>query len=155
VKCRKHHDETCESINMRCYGCREMGHKISTCPKVAWNQNKPTPVNQLRPPAYAPRGRPPAPRAGQRTRNDKKQQAGGRVYCLEAEEEEEEEGRDPHIVVSSTFSVNTLPTTVLFDAGATHSFISLAITKQLACAFEELDVQLCVSTPIGSLYQPQ
>ena len=69
------------------------------------------------------------------------------------EAEEEEEGRDPHIVVLGTFIVNSLPTTVLFDAGATHSFISLAITKQLACAFEELDVQLCVSTPIGSLYQ--
>ena len=70
---------------------------------------------------------------------------------LEAvEEEEEEEGRDPHTVVSGKFIVNTLPTTVLFDAGATHSFVNLAIAKQLACAFEELDVQLCVSTLIGS-----
>ena len=48
--------------------------------------------------------------------------------------------------------MNTLPTTMLFDAGATHSFINPTITKQLACAFEELDVQLCVSTLIGSLY---
>jgi len=47
---------------------------------------------------------------------------------LEAEEEEEE-GRDPHIVVSGTFIVNSLPTTVLFDAGATHSFINPTIAK--------------------------
>jgi len=70
-----------------------------------------------------------------------------------AEEEEEEGGSDPHTVVSATFTVNTLPTIVLFDAGATHSFINPAIAKQLACAFEELAVQLCVSTPIRSLYQ--
>ena len=69
------------------------------------------------------------------------------------EAEEEEEGRDPHTVVSGTFIVNTLPTTVLFDGGATHSFINPTIAKQLASAFEELDVHLCVSTPIGSLYQ--
>jgi len=67
-------------------------------------------------------------------------------------EAEEEEGRDPHTAVSGTFIVNTLPTTVLFDAGAMHSFINPVIAKQLACAFEELDVQLCVSAPIGSLY---
>jgi len=109
-----------------------------------------TPYNQTRPPAFAPRGRPPAPRVGQRTRNDKKLQAGGRVYCLEAEEEE---SRDPHTVVSGTFTVNTLPTKVLFDASATHSSINPTIAKRLACAFEEMDVQLCVSTPIGSLHQ--
>ena len=72
---------------------------------------------------------------------------------MKCKEAEEEEGRDPHTAVSGTFIVNTLPTTMLFDAGATHSFINPAIAKQLVCAFEELDVQLCVSTPIGCLYQ--
>jgi len=56
-------------------------------------------------------------------------------------------------VVLGTFTVNTLPTKVLFDASPTHSFINPAIAKRLACAFEEMDVQLCVSTLIGSLYQ--
>jgi len=59
-------------------------------------------------------------------RNFKKPQAAGRVYCIEAGEEE---GEDPHAAVSGMFVVNTLPTTVLFDAGATHSFINPATAK--------------------------
>jgi len=49
------------------------------------------------------------------------------VYYIEAREEETE---DPHTVVSGTFLVNTLPTRVLFDAGASHSLINLAIIEK-------------------------
>jgi len=66
--------------------------------------------------------------------------------------EAEEENEDPHAVVSSMFPVNTLPTKVLFDAGATHSFINPTTAKLLACAIEDMNVHLYVSTPIGSVY---
>jgi len=90
--------------------------------------------------------------ASQRARNNRKPQMGGRVYCLEAEEEGDE---DPHAVVSGTFVVTTIPVKVLFDAGATHSFISPTIAAQMTCVLEELDVCLCVTTPIGSTYQSE
>jgi len=61
-----------------------------------------------------PRGR---PQAG----NTRKPQAGGRVYFLEVEGGGD---GDPHTVVTGTFIVNTLPTTALFNAGATHSLIN-------------------------------
>ena len=70
------------------------------------------------------------------------------MFFLEAEEG----GEDPHAVVLGMFPVNTLSTKVLFDAGATHSFINLATAKRIACVLEEMDVQLCVSTLVGSLY---
>jgi len=47
------------------------------------------------------------------------------VFCLEAEEGNE----DPHVVVPCMFPVNTSPTRVLFDAGATHSFINPTTVK--------------------------
>jgi len=50
------------------------------------------------------------------------------------------------------FPVNTLPTKVLFDAGATHSFSNPATAKRIVCAVEDMNVHLCVSTPIGSAY---
>ena len=69
---------------------------------------------------------------------------------MEAEEERDE---DPHAVVSGTFVVNTLPTKVLFDTGGMHSFVNPTTIARMACVLEELDVQLCVTTPTGSMYQ--
>jgi len=70
------------------------------------------------------------------------------VYCLKAEEGGND---DPHTVVSGTFLVNAVSLTVLFDAGATDSFVSPVAAARMTCDFEELDVHLCVTTPIGSM----
>ena len=66
--------------------------------------------------------------------------------------EVEEESEDPHAVVSGMFPVNTLPTKVLFDAGATRSFINPVTAKRIACVVEDINVHFCVSTPIRSVY---
>jgi len=71
------------------------------------------------------------------------------VFFIEAEEGSE----DPHAMVSGMFPVNTLPTRVSFNAGAMHSFINPATTKQIACIVENINVHLCVSTPIGFVYR--
>jgi len=63
--------------------------------------------------------------------------------------------KTPHVVVSATFVVNTLPSKVFFYAGATHSFINPATAKQITYSLEEMDVQLCVTTPKGSMYQSE
>jgi len=83
------------------------------------------------------------------TRANKKPQAGGRIYYLEAEEGGDE---DPHAVVPGTFLVNTIPVIISFDAGATHSFMSPAIAARITSDIEELDVCLCVTSLIGSTY---
>ena len=65
---------------------------------------------------------------------------------------DEEETEDPHTVVSGTLIVNHLFTQVLFDSGATHSFINLATAKRLAYELDEMDVELCV---VGLIYQTE
>ena len=55
-------------------------------------------------------------------------------------------------MVPGTFIVNSLPAKVLFGAGATHFLINPEIAKQYACYLDETDTQLCVTTPVGSLY---
>ena len=55
-------------------------------------------------------------------------------------------------MVLGKFVVNTVPVKVLFDAGATHSFINPNTAAQMTCVPEERDVCLCLSTPIGSTY---
>jgi len=49
--------------------------------------------------------------------------------------------------------VNTVPVTVLFDAGATHSFVNPIVATWMGCKFEDLEVRLGVTTPIGLVYQ--
>jgi len=66
--------------------------------------------------------------------------------------EAEEGSENPHSMVLGMFPVNTLPTKVLFDASASRSFINPAIVKRIACAVEDMNVHLCVSTPIGFVY---
>ena len=48
--------------------------------------------------------------------------------------------------------VNTVPVTVLFDTGATHSFVNPIAAARMDCKFENLEVPLGVTTPIGSVY---
>ena len=137
---------------MQCFGSGEAGHKLSYCPKVEWNKGKSVQGARPRNPQPATsQGRPPAAAPGHRNTNFKKPQDGGRVYYLKARQEEETQ--DPHAVVSGTLLVNHLFTRVLFDTGTTHSFINPETAKRLACELEEMDVQLCVAIPVGSIYQ--
>jgi len=80
------------------------------------------------------------------------------MFCLEVEEEEKEpneEGKlpkDPYGVVTGTLLVYPLFTKILFDSSATHSFIKLITAKRFVCKPDDRDVQLCVTTHLGSLY---
>jgi len=51
--------------------------------------------------------------------------------------------------------VNTIPIIVLFDAGATHSFINPDTASRMNYECPELDVQLHITTPVGSVYQTE
>jgi len=127
--CGKSHPGRCFYENLHCYECGQRGHKRSECLKLIGSQNRVIPSTKLprpplaplRPSFAAPRGRPPVSDTQQQAMNSRKLQTGGRIYCLEAEEGGDE---DPHAVVSGTFIVNVIPTKVLFDIGATHSFIN-------------------------------
>jgi len=42
---------------------------------------------------------------------------------------------------------------VLFDGGAAYSFVNPTTIARMACVLKELDVQLCVTTSVGCMYQ--
>ena len=156
--CGKRHGGICLAGQGRCYECGDFGHRKSECPKLRGEQNQaPSPAGlPLTAPPRAPnppnRGRPPASGPAQRTQGNSKPHAGGRVYCLEADEEGDE---DPHVIISGMLLVNTIPVTVLFDAGATHPFINPDTASRMNCDYTDLDIQLHVTTPVGSVYQTE
>jgi len=93
------------------------------------------------------RGRPPTNAASEGNRGGQRPQAGGRIFYLEGEEVE-----NSIPTVSSVLLINHLYTHILFDSGATHSFVNPAFAKKLASKPNEMDVQLYVTTPLGPTY---
>ena len=57
-------------------------------------------------------------------------------------------GKDKTDVVMGTFPVNSTPFTVLFDSGATHSFISIAATDLLGLSCPK-PIKVQISLPSG------
>jgi len=79
-------------------------------------------------------------------RGGKRPQACGRVLSLGGEAE------DLTATVSSTLLVKHLYAHVLFDSGATHSFINPNFARKLASKPSEMNAQLYVTTRLGSTY---
>ena len=59
---------------------------------------------------------------------------------------------NPTATVSGTLLINHLCAHVLFNSGATHSFVNPSFAKKLASKHSEMDVKLYVTTPLGSTY---
>jgi len=65
---------------------------------------------------------------------------------------EGEEAEDPTTTVLGTLLVRHLYARVLFDFGATHSFVNHEFTKKLAIKPNEMNIQLYMTTSLGSIY---
>ena len=51
-------------------------------------------------------------------------------------------------MILGMFPVNSVPATVLFDSGATHSFLSMSFAGNHGMEIEDLRCPLMVSTPV-------
>ena len=58
-------------------------------------------------------------------------------------------------MILGTFPVNSVPATVLFDSGATHSFLSMSFTGNHGMEVEDLRRPLMVSTPSNQALSSQ
>src|SRR6187551_691185 len=114
-----------------CFGCGELGHYASACPRKAQNavgQNN----NQ---------------RNGQpQHQNGNQQQNPARGKVNHMGTETAEGATD---VVVCTFPVNSTLATVLFDTGASHAFISAAFVKENMMILQPMGNPMVVSLPGG------
>ncbi|KAJ4977612.1 hypothetical protein NE237_008392 [Protea cynaroides] len=74
----------------------------------------------------------------------RKQLQQGRVYAVTSEDA----AASPD-VVTGIVPINGIPARVLFDSGATHSFISVSFEKKLNLPLKSLDYKLLVRLPMG------
>ena len=114
-----------------CFSCGQHGHLANNCPKKG---QAPVQNQQNR------QGVPPRPPAHQN-------QLLGRVHHMTAEEAQNE----PDVILGM-FPVESSFATVLFDSGASHSFISASFVAQNNLCITLMRDLMVVSTPSGKMH---
>jgi hypothetical protein len=124
-----------QQADRRCYNCGEQGHYANRCPNLRTHVNQPaiaTPVPT--------RGANYVPVAA------KQNYAYGRVNHVAVKEAQEA----PDVVIDM-FLINNTSAVVLFDSGASHSFISAAYVGKHNLPLALLRCQMIVSSPGGDM----
>ncbi|KAH9671101.1 hypothetical protein KPL70_017221 [Citrus sinensis] len=123
--CEKRHPGECHWKTGACFACGETGHRIMDCPKRR-SEIANTQTNEWQ---------------------RKKPKVQGRVFTLT--DKDVEVSND---VVSGTLSLFSREAKVLFDHGATHSFVSCVFARYADVPITSLDDYVSISTPMGDLY---
>ena len=125
-----------------CFNCGELGHYASICPQR--NMQTPQKGNGQRLGQQSSQAR-----TGNSSLQGNKGQynyARGRVNHVTVEQAQE--AKD---VVLGTFLVNYKPATVLFDSGASHSFVTDQFVAKHDIPMNPMKTQLLVSSPGGEM----
>ncbi|KAI0500013.1 hypothetical protein KFK09_018221 [Dendrobium nobile] len=166
---RRHHGQ-CYRIAGLCFRCGQSGHRIAECPQMGFDQRSEfrsegfvRPVGSAagrprtvppRPEGFAGRGSgsssaPRRPPTIQREQSSSVASAPApvqpRVYSLS-----QQEARDAPDVVTGTVYISDQPCRVLFDSGASHSFLSEHCFEILHLDSMVLPVSLSVILPAGN-----
>ncbi|XP_073271009.1 uncharacterized protein [Primulina huaijiensis] len=128
VKCQTcgfTHTGECRRNSGACFRCGKMDHRIAQC-------TLPDPRN--------------GPAGGTTPNKSKENKPNARVYAIT-----QEEADNSNDVVAGTILINNIPAYVLFDCGATHSFMSKRFAKKLGAKSDNLEEPYRVATPANRI----
>ncbi|KAI3718153.1 hypothetical protein L6452_19006 [Arctium lappa] len=138
-KCRTKHHGNCYINSQTCYKCGKPGHTVRDCPVrgiICFECKAPGHTRRYCPKLVS--GSVPA-----RKENPPKVQS--RAFRMTAEE-----ARASANVVSGTFLINSVPARILFDTGASFSFVSELFRQKIAMPTTSLEDALVVEIADGS-----
>ncbi|KAJ0771184.1 putative nucleotidyltransferase, Ribonuclease H [Helianthus annuus] len=138
----KHHSGECLLGKKGCYKCGQEGHPYNRCPensKACYNCNQTGHIK-----AECPKLQQGAKKDGKK---DESSKARGRMFQLTSDE-----AKTSPDVVSGIFLVNSMPMNVLFDSGASRSFISNELLVHPSFKLEKMLVPLEVEVADSKSY---
>ncbi|KAF5471897.1 hypothetical protein F2P56_008661, partial [Juglans regia] len=127
---RIHHGECRKEVGS-CFKCGKDGHFIRECLLFAVNNRRPNPAQNFRPNNQG---------------NNQRRTVPARVFALTPGEAEDKDD-----VITGIVPLFLNKAIVLFDSGATHSFISMDYVKLCPIVANEMDYNLRVSTPTSDI----
>ncbi|KAI3771892.1 hypothetical protein L6452_03063 [Arctium lappa] len=137
-KCRSKHFGPCNFVPGTCYKCGKTGHTFRDCPL------KGQVCFECREPGHVRAECPKLKTGGSGGRKLETPRSIGRAFQMSSEE-----AKASTDVVSGTFSLNSVPTRVLFDSGASYSFISELFCQRLAMSMSMLENAVVVEIANG------
>ncbi|XP_057779901.1 uncharacterized protein LOC130998501 [Salvia miltiorrhiza] len=159
-KCNKLHTGVCRAGNSNCFTCGKPGHYSSQCPNRQQGMSGGRPNQFPTPQLRAMEGILPLPQPLQqqsfrRPNQPHKQlpapQAGRpqqyqRMYAINQKNQDKNQGN-----LTGIGELKGVPIVILFDTGASHSFISHTCVDTLELNIEPAQLQLRVATPLGKV----
>ncbi|XP_021773974.1 uncharacterized protein LOC110737933 [Chenopodium quinoa] len=157
-RCRNDHPgKDCEGNLVTCRACNKLGHRECECFSKDSNRNKQgnnqggAQKNFQRNNNYS--GNKGAQQYGVKSKNNGNNQvksgAPGKLNVISRHKADTTKD-----VITSTFSINSIPIKVLFDSGATFSFISKATISKLSHCLKTIDViDVHIVIPTGGVAQ--
>ncbi|XP_042012104.1 uncharacterized protein LOC121760512 [Salvia splendens] len=149
--CNKIHNGICRAGTEACYKCGKIGHFAKNCPTKSYGRGtRPYPLgqhSQLRAVNVQPqRGQQQPPRCLQHHQLRLPTQA--RAYALRREQPEGEKGN-----LAGMAMLLDIPVILLFDTGASHSFISDSCVDTLRLTTEPAEYKIKVTSPVGGIIE--
>ncbi|XP_073017461.1 uncharacterized protein [Primulina eburnea] len=126
--CHLRHLGECRRASGVCFGCGKPGHRMAYCP---------TATNKTTGP-----GKGDGSSSGANANKPRENKPNARVFAMT-----QEEADDASDVVSGTIFIQQVPAYVLFDCGATHSFMSKRFAKKLGRKPDKLTEPFRIATP--------
>ncbi|KAI3757641.1 hypothetical protein L6452_05184 [Arctium lappa] len=138
-KCRTKHHGNCNSTSKFCYKCGKNDHITRDCSFVGMV------CFECKAPGHVKRDCPKLKSGSAAARKENPPRVTGRAFQMTAEE-----ARAFVDVVSGTFLINSVPTRILFDTGASFSFVSELFHQKIAMPTTSLEDALVVEIADGS-----
>ncbi|XP_047953094.1 uncharacterized protein LOC125198889 [Salvia hispanica] len=151
--CTKYHFGECRQPNvLKCYNCGGNGHYLRECPSRTRGSGSRRNDSGFRQPARGSQNEP----RGNRDPSSRQQQPPhqrlpppARAYALEQKKPNNEEGEREKKNLTGMGEILNTPVVVLFDTGASHSFISDLCVRTLGLPVRVTEHKMIVSSPVA------